>query len=84
MTPKTVSKAEQAERERVGATLRTLRTTRGWKLGPFATHIGISYAYLSNIEAGRKPLPNHILARAAEALDVEQIAIKRPTERGAA
>jgi transcriptional regulator with XRE-family HTH domain len=55
----------QNERERVGATLRTLRrTTRGWKLGDFATQLGISYAYLSNIEAGRKPLPDHLLARA--------------------
>lgn len=78
MTPKTITKAEQAERVRVGATLRTLRTTRGWKLGPFATQIGISYAYLSNIEAGRKPLPDHLLSRAATALDVEQISIKSP------
>ncbi len=78
MTPKTVSPAEEAERKRVGATLRTLRTTRGWKLGDFATQIDISYAYLSNIEAGRKPLPDHILARAAHLLDVEQIAIKHP------
>lgn len=83
MSPKTITEAEQAERVRVGATLRTLRTTRGWKLGPFATHIGISYAYLSNIEAGRKPLPNHLLARAAKALDVEQIAIKSPIKDAA-
>ncbi|GAB2762751.1 helix-turn-helix domain-containing protein [Nocardioides pakistanensis] len=79
MTPKNISSAEQAERVRVGATLRTLRTTRGWKLGDFATQIGVSYAYLSNIEAGRKPLPDHLLARAARLLDVEQIAIKHPT-----
>lgn len=78
MTPKTISSTEQLERERVGATLRTLRTTRGWKLGDFATRLDISYAYLSNIEAGRKPLPDHLLARAAKLLDVEQIAIKHP------
>lgn len=80
MTPKIVSQAEQAERKRVGATLRTIRTTRGWKLGDFATNLDISYAYLSNIEAGRKPLPDHLLARAAKLLDVEQIAIKHPNE----
>lgn len=78
MTPKTVTNTEQAERLRVGATLRTIRSTRGWKLGDFATQLDISYAYLSNIEAGRKPLPDHLLARAARLLDVEQIAIKHP------
>jgi len=78
MTPKNISAEELAERQRVGATLRTLRETRGWKLGDFATHLDISYAYLSNIEAGRKPLTDILLARAAKALDVEQIAIKHP------
>jgi transcriptional regulator with XRE-family HTH domain len=80
MTPKNITQAEQAERERVGATLRTLRTTRGWKLGDFANEMGISYAYLSNIEAGRKPLPDRLLALAARALGVEQIAIKHPKQ----
>lgn len=80
MTPKTVADAERDERRRVGATLRRLRTMRGWKLGDFATHIDISYAYLSNIEAGRKPLPDHLLARAAQALDVDQIDIKLPVK----
>lgn len=78
MTPKIISETERRERERVGATLRTLRTTRGWKLGDFATQLDVSYAYLSNIEAGRKPLPDHLLARAARLLDIEQIAIKHP------
>ena len=82
MTPKNVTEAETAERKRVGATLRTLRTTRGWKLGDFANEIPISYAYLSNIEAGRKPLPDRILARCAQVLGVEQIAIKNPTKSG--
>jgi DNA-binding transcriptional regulator YiaG len=80
MTPRTVSPQELAERQRVGATLRTLRSTRGWKLGDFATQLGISYAYLSNIEAGRKPLTDQLLARSARLLDVEQIAIKHPVE----
>lgn len=79
MPPKTISPEAQADRVRVGATLRTLRATRGWKLGDLATAMDISYAYLSNIEAGRKPLPDHLLARAARLLDVEQIAIKHPT-----
>lgn len=78
MTPKTITAEEKAERERVGATLKMARTTRGWDLGPFALEIGISYSYLSNIEAGRKPLTDKLLARAAQVLDVPQISIKRP------
>lgn len=65
---------------RIGATLRTLRELRGYKPDPFASQIDISRPYLANIEAGRKKLSNIILARAAKALDVEQIAIMRPTE----
>ncbi|WP_185292777.1 helix-turn-helix domain-containing protein [Mycolicibacterium litorale] len=63
---------------RVGATLRTLRELRGYKPDPFASQIGISRPYLANIEAGRKKLTNVLLARAAAALAVEQIAIMRP------
>jgi transcriptional regulator with XRE-family HTH domain len=72
------SRSSTDERVRVGATLRTLRRTRGWKLGDFAAALGISHGYLSNIEAGRKALPDHLLARAARVLDVAQIAIKHP------
>ena len=80
MTPKKIDEAQQKERERTGATLRTLRGLRGWDLGPFATKIGISYSYLSNIEAGRKPLTDKLLARAAQVLDVPQIAITHPKD----
>lgn len=83
MAPKKITTEEQAERERVGATLRMARTLRGWDLGPFATQIGISYSYLSNIEAGRKPLPDKLLARAAQVLDVPQISITHPKESAA-
>lgn len=78
MTPKKLDDAELRERQRVGATLRRIRTLRGWKLGEFATKNDISYAYLSNIEAGRKALPDHLLARFAAVLDVDQIDIKHP------
>lgn len=83
MAPKNVTEAELKERRRVGATLRRIRILRGWKLGEFATQIDISYAYLSNIEAGRKPLPDHLLARAARVLEVDQIDIKHPDRGGA-
>lgn len=78
MPPSPLTTEEQAARVRVGATLRALRSTRGWKVGDFASALDISSAYLSNIEAGRKQLPDHLLARAARLLDVEQIAIKHP------
>lgn len=83
MPPKNVTAEELRERRRVGATLRRIRTLRGWKLGEFASKIDISYAYLSNIEAGRKPLPDHLLARCAQALECEQIDIKHPDRDGA-
>ncbi len=83
MTPKTVNEQEQRERKRVGATLSRIRTLRGWKLGEFASKIDISYSYLSNIEAGRKPLPDHLLARAASVLECDQIDIKHPDRAGA-
>lgn len=66
-----------AERQRIGETLRTIRETKGFKLGEFASELGISYAYLSNIEAGRKRLTPQLLAKAARILDVRQVAIVR-------
>lgn len=62
---------------RVGETLRTLRELRGVKPDDFASSIGISRPYLANIEAGRKKLTNILLARAADKLQVSQIAIMR-------
>lgn len=66
------------EQERVGATLRHFRELRGFKPDQFASQIGISRPYLANIEAGRRPLSNVLLARAAEVLQIEQLAIMRP------
>lgn len=83
MTAKT-SELERAERERIGATLRTLRLMRGWRADDFANEIGISRPYLSNIEAGRKPITEQIVANAAAALNVTQIAIVRAGYPGAA
>lgn len=77
MTGKTLSQAEQAERIRVGATCRQLREMRGFKPDQFANEIGISRPYLANIEAGRKPLTEVLLARIADKLGVEQIVICR-------
>ena len=68
----------------MGQTLRSLREKSGFKADEFANEMGISRPYLSNIEAGRKPLTRVHLARAANLLDVPQVAIVRegyfPTE----
>ena len=79
-----LAELKDAEMRRVGATLRTLRELRGFKPDQFASQIGISRPYLANIEAGRKRLSNVLLARAAAALAVEQIAIMRPEVETAA
>ncbi|OBC11176.1 hypothetical protein A5784_35470 [Mycobacterium sp. 852013-50091_SCH5140682] len=73
----------ESDWERVGETLRTIRELRGFKPDEFASSIGISRPYLANIEAGRKKLTNILLARAAEKLKVEQIAIMRAVEEAA-
>lgn len=69
---------------RIGTTLRTLREMRGYKPDQFASSIDISRPYLANIEAGRKKLTTVLLARAANKLQVEQIAIMVPTDGVAA
>ena len=77
MTAK-ISEVARAEKERIGATIRTLRLIRGWRADDFASEVGISRPYLSNIEAGRKPVTEPLVANMAKALDVPQIAITRP------
>lgn len=77
MNRPTLTDIEQGERRRIGATLKQLREMRGYKADQFASEIGISRPYLANIEAGRKPLTEVLLARAAESLGVDQIVIVR-------
>lgn len=71
------------ENVRIGATLRAIREARGLKTGQAANALDISYAYLSNIEAGRKPLTPVMLARVAILYRVEQAALVRPDLFGA-
>ncbi|MFI9507544.1 helix-turn-helix domain-containing protein [Nocardia sp. NPDC052566] len=73
----------ESDWQRVGTTLRTLRELRGLPPATLADHLGISRAYLCNIEAGRKRLTNILLARAASVLNVPQIAIMRPNSASA-
>src|SRR4051812_41486519 len=78
----TETPAPPGEDLRVGATLRALREARGIKLGEFANKLGISYAYLSNIEAGRKRLTPQLTAKAAGLLSVRPIALVNPEQFG--
>lgn len=68
---------EQQERKRQGATLRVIREIRGMTVDQLANDMGISRAYLSNIENGRKRLTERLTALAAEALVVPQVALVR-------
>ncbi|MFE3196232.1 helix-turn-helix domain-containing protein [Nocardia sp. NPDC059240] len=68
----------EADQERVGATVRTIRELRGFTPQQFATAIGISRPHLVKIELGQKKLTNVLLAKAAGELGVAQIAIMRP------
>jgi len=66
------------EDERIGETLRVLRERRGYNRTQLAELMGISRPQLSNIEAGRRKLDEVNLARAADALEVRPLAIRRP------
>ncbi len=83
MAPKTIDTAERVKREREGAAVRQHRVDGGWDLGDFATELGISYSYLSNIEAGRKRLTPQLLDRICTLLDVKKMAIRHPLEDAA-
>lgn len=71
------SSPKTAEQERVGRTLSTLRERYGYTQGTFGTELGISRSYVSLIESGHKPLPDRLLARCADLLEITPLAIKR-------
>ena len=73
----TTHQPRDPEAIRIGATLRELREKSGYTVNQFSNELDISYSYLSNIEAGRRPLTKRLLARAAHLLDVPQVAIVR-------
>ena len=68
---------ERLERERIGATLRAIREAHRLTCDQVATAIGKSQPYLSNIEAGRKPLTWDLLNALTVALNVAPGAIVR-------
>ena len=74
-----VSTEEKEERERIGATIRALRESKGFRPDELASRVGISRPYLANIEAGRKPLTKVLAAKLASTLGERQLAIVRPS-----
>jgi transcriptional regulator with XRE-family HTH domain len=64
------------EQVRVGRTLHTLRERYGYTQEAFGTALGISRSYISLIESGHKPLPDRLLSRAADLLEITPLAIK--------
>ncbi|QPK80788.1 helix-turn-helix transcriptional regulator [Schaalia sp. ZJ405] len=67
----------EAERERIGVTLRTIRELRGFTVEELAHELGISRPYLSNIEAGRKNLTPKLTTKACSVLLIQQKALIR-------
>lgn len=80
MSPSVAPRDLNPEWVRQGETLRTFREMRGLKVGELASLLDISYAYLSNIEAGRKRLTPQMVAKAANALGIRQVALVRPDQ----
>lgn len=72
-----IAPTEQSERARIGATVRQIREMRGFSPDQFANEVNISRPYLANIEAGRKPLTEVLLARFSSTLDVRPLVIVR-------
>ncbi len=68
------------EVQRVGATIREMRTMRGLTQDQLSNAALISRAYLANIEAGRKKAGGKAVARIAAALAVPQMSIIRPDQ----
>jgi transcriptional regulator with XRE-family HTH domain len=69
---------QRPDDEQTGQTIRAFRERYGHTRATLAIEIGISPSYMTALERGERHLPNHILARIAEALDITPLAIKRP------
>lgn len=79
-TPKqTPNYPQDQDWERIGATLRQLRTMNGATQDELATAIGfVRGASVAQIELGLKPLTDEKLLKAAAFLGVRPITIRRP------
>jgi len=71
------STAKNPEFERIGRTIYTLRERYGFSQKQFAAELDISRSYISLIEGGFKPLPDRLLSKMADLLEITPLAIKR-------
>lgn len=66
---------QESRRGGSGPAVRAIREATGITATDLANHLGISRPYLSNIEAGRRPLPRRYVPATARALGVSPTAI---------
>lgn len=67
------------KRKANGLAIKAIREAYGYPGGVFATRCGISHAYLSNIESGRRFPPPEVLKRIADELGQPIAAISYTT-----
>lgn len=72
MTRNPLPEREHLERVRIGATLCGIRKARGMSQDELAKALTKSRPYISNIEAGRKPLTHQLLIQIADILEVDR------------
>jgi ribosome-binding protein aMBF1 (putative translation factor) len=65
-----VKKEQASRRESIGTNIRKARTAAGLSQRRLARRAGISDAYLSNVERGRRAVSSDFLVRIAYYLDV--------------
>jgi len=73
--------AVPSELQTLGERLRQLRHDRGWKLATAAQRSGVSLAYLSEVERGRKLPSMDVLARIAGAYGMSVVSLLKGVER---
>lgn len=55
--------------------LRAIRSRSGWSVTKFATAVGVTHAFISNLEAGRRQASPEVICRMAAVLDVPVMAL---------
>lgn len=65
----------EAKRTSIGNHLRTIRITKQITLSAVADHLGYSKGYISAIETGAKPLPQGLIERYVEVLELSEAEI---------
>lgn len=59
------------DKEKIGAQLKELRTSRGWRQVEVADKVGLSRSQISNIESGKRALTLSTLKRFCEVFNID-------------